>query len=196
MIENAYRVLGVSPDASDDEIKKAYRRLAKRYHPDANIGNEQAAAEKMAEVNAAYDEIMDVRQGKTAGDPYSGFGARSQSDSGSTEYMAARNFIANRRFVEAMNVLGRMEQKDAEWYFLAGYAQMGLGNRAQALQYANTAVQMAPDHMEYRRLLSMLQAGGQRYGAANYGFSMPSVSNNWCCRMILLNLFLNLCCRC
>lgn len=195
MIENAYKLLGVSPSASDDEVKKAYRRLAKKYHPDANIGNEEAAAKRMAEVNAAYDEIMNYRQGKTQADPFSGFSGSGQSGT-STEYTAARNFIAYRRFNDAMNVLSRMENRDAEWYFLAGYAQMGLGNRAQAMQYASTAVQMDPNNMEYRRLLSMLQTGGQNYQSFSHGFSMPQGSGNWCCRMILLNLFCNLCCRC
>jgi molecular chaperone DnaJ len=51
-----YKVLGVSPDASDEEIKKAYRRLAKQYHPDRNPGD-QEAAKKMQEVNAAYEQI-------------------------------------------------------------------------------------------------------------------------------------------
>ena len=56
MIHDPYKVLGVSPDASDEEIKQAYRRLAKKYHPDLNPGDE-AAAKKMQEVNAAYEQI-------------------------------------------------------------------------------------------------------------------------------------------
>ncbi|MBQ6947474.1 MAG: DnaJ domain-containing protein [Clostridia bacterium] len=193
-MDQAYKLLGVSPDASDDEVKKAYRRLAKKYHPDANPGDE-TAAKKMAEVNAAYDKIMDFRQGKTTGDPYAGFG-RGGNGGASTEYTAARNFIANRRFGDAMNVLSRMETRDAQWYFLAGYAQMGLGNRAQAMEYANRAVQMEPNNYEYRQLLSMLQSGARSYEGYSGGFTMPRVSNNWCCRMLILNLICNLCCRC
>ena len=56
MIEDPYKVLGVSPDASDEEIKRAYRRLAKKYHPDLNPGD-KVAAQKMQEVNAAYEQI-------------------------------------------------------------------------------------------------------------------------------------------
>lgn len=200
MIENSYRILGVSPSVDDEELKKAYRKLAKRYHPDANPGNEEMAAQKMSEVNAAYDEIIAFRQGKGQTDPFAGFGGyggQSQAhQSTSSEYTAARNFISYRRFGDAMNVLSRMESRDAEWYFLAGYAQMGLGNRAQAMDWASKAVQMSPNNMEYRRLLQMLQMGGQAYGNFSRGFSMPSVSSNWCCRVLLINLICNLCCRC
>ena len=54
MMMDPYKVLGISPGASEEEIKKAHRRLAKKYHPDINPGN-AAAAEKMNEINAAYD---------------------------------------------------------------------------------------------------------------------------------------------
>ncbi|MBR5783486.1 MAG: J domain-containing protein [Clostridia bacterium] len=196
MLENSYRILGVSPSADDEQLKKAYRKLAKKYHPDANPGNEEEAARRMAEVNAAYDEIINFRQGKGQNDPFSGFAGSGTAGESSTEYTAARNFISYRRFTEAMNVLSRMENRDAEWYFLAGYAQMGLGNRAQAMEYASRAVQMEPNNGEYRQLLQVLQSGGQMYGNFSRGFTMPVGGSNWCCRLILINLFCNLCCRC
>lgn len=197
MIDNAYKILGVSPGATDDEVKQAYRRLAKKYHPDANPGDEEAAR-RMAQVNAAYDEIMDYRQGKgQQSDPFAGFGgAHARQGSENTEYTAARNFISYRRFGDAMNVLSRMETRDAQWYFLAGYAQMGLGNRAQAMEYAGRAVQMEPSNAEYRQLLNVLQSGARQYNGFSQGFTMPTAGGNWCCRMLLLNLFCNFCCRC
>ena len=60
-MQDPYRVLGVSQDASEDEIKKAYRNLAKKYHPDVNNGSPQAEA-KMKEVNEAYSLIMKMRR--------------------------------------------------------------------------------------------------------------------------------------
>ena len=62
MITDPYKILGVSPDASDEEVTKAYRRLAKKYHPDLNPGDE-TAAEKMSEINAAYDMIKNKEAG-------------------------------------------------------------------------------------------------------------------------------------
>ncbi|MBR2783765.1 MAG: DnaJ domain-containing protein [Firmicutes bacterium] len=73
-----YKVLGVSPNASDEEVKKAYKTLAKRYHPDMNVGapNIKELEARFKAVQAAYNEIMDQRSGKSS---YSGFG-QSQSN--------------------------------------------------------------------------------------------------------------------
>ena len=84
-----YRVLGLQPGASKDEVSKAYRKLAKKYHPDLNPGDEQAA-KKMAEVNAAYDSIMNgtpygprARQASRAGSQTAGYGGTGQQAYGS-----------------------------------------------------------------------------------------------------------------
>ncbi|NLJ89601.1 MAG: J domain-containing protein [Clostridiales bacterium] len=74
-----YRVLGVSRDASDDEIKKAYRRLSRKYHPDSNVNNpnKEAAEEKFKEIQAAYEQIMYERSGGTRGrNAYGGQGGQ------------------------------------------------------------------------------------------------------------------------
>ena len=124
MIDDPYKVLGVSPDASDEEIKRAYRKLAKQYHPDLNPGDE-AAAKKMQQINAAYDQIKNPekyqqQQQQTGGyggynpyDPfgfgsYGGYQQRSYSGSeGSDNYQtAAYNYIRYGRYQEALNALG------------------------------------------------------------------------------------------
>ena len=64
-----YTVLGVKPDASDEEVKRAYRELARKYHPDNYQNNPLAdlAEEKMKEVNEAYDAITKMRSGGSSG---------------------------------------------------------------------------------------------------------------------------------
>ena len=100
MISDPYKVLGVSPNASDDEIKKAYRTLAKKYHPDINPGNKDAER-KMNEINAAYDQIKNPQQSPGG---FGGFGSYTQygggyhsdSETDSTAQRAAMNFIRTR----------------------------------------------------------------------------------------------------
>ena len=65
-MDDPYKVLGVSPDASDEEVKRAYRALAKKYHPDRNPGD-AAAAQKMREINAAYEQIKDPDKAQQPG---------------------------------------------------------------------------------------------------------------------------------
>ncbi len=64
MVFDPYQVLGVSPSASDEEVKKAYRQLSRKYHPDANVNNPNAAQaeEKFKQVQQAYEEIMKMRE--------------------------------------------------------------------------------------------------------------------------------------
>lgn len=68
-MKDPYSVLGVSANASEEEIKKAYRTLAKKYHPDLNP-NDEEAAKKMNEINVAYEQIKDMKQGKNNGYSY------------------------------------------------------------------------------------------------------------------------------
>ena len=131
-----YQVLGVSPNASEDEIRQAYRRLAKQYHPDLNPGD-KTAAQKMNEINAAYDAIKNGKAnsyGATGGygqaggyGAYGGWGA--QRDPGiRPEYQAAVNFIQMRHFAEALQALSGVQaaERDANWYALSAMANLSL----------------------------------------------------------------------
>ena len=186
MMSDPYRVLGVSRDASESEIKKAYRKLSREYHPDANINsaNPEAAAAKFREVQEAYNQIMDEKEGRSSSYGY-GFGNNgSQYGSGSeqdTHFAAAINYINARRFQEALNVLDGIEERNARWYYLSAVANMGMGNNAVAMDYAERAASMEPGNAEYTNFHRQMQMGGGRYtnnpfsgGYNNYsGYGTP-----------------------
>ncbi len=191
MIDNPYGVLGVSSSASDEEIKKAYRKLAKQYHPDIHPDRE-FAQKKMAEINAAYDQILNQRQGKTADAGYGyGYGGQGPGQGSTPEMTAVRHYLHYRRYREAFNVLNRIQNRNAEWYFLAAYAHAGVGNRTQALEFARKAVEMEPGNGEYQSLLNQLQYSGVAYETYGRGFEMPRGGMNPICMGLCLA---KLCC--
>lgn len=201
-MRDPYQVLGVSPDASDEEIKKAYRRLAKKYHPDLNPGD-AAAAQKMQEVNAAYEQIKNPEkaqpnQGGYGYDPFGGFyGQRTytQPDNEDRYQRAAYQYVQMGRYQEALNILSNAKEKDARWYYISALANNGLGNQVTALEHIRKAVSMEPDNYEYLQVLQIIEQGGTVYRrqAGNYrGFEMRGSP----CANLLLCWFVNLfCCR-
>ena len=202
MIDDPYKVLGVSPDASDEEIKRAYRRLAKKYHPDLNPGD-QEAARRMQEVNAAYEQIKNPEKAAPSGshggygyggyDPFGGYYQRqSQAESGDPYQNAAQQYIRFGRYQEALNALGSCTTRDARWYYLSALANDGLGNQVTALEHIRRAVSMEPDNQVYLQTLEILENGGAYYRRNAGNFGGFEVRGNPCTNFLLcwfVNLF-------
>ncbi len=208
-----YQVLGVSRDASDEEIKRAYRKLAKQYHPDTNPGDEYAA-KKMKEINDAYDQIKnpDKYRGPTAGSQgynpygqagyggYGGYGGYSYGPFGGGYYQqqsrgqkyadshlqAAYTYILYRRYREALNVLAQYSGvKGAEWYYLSALANQGVGNQVTALEHMRKAVSMDPGNQEYLNALDRMEHGGDAYRRQAGNFQGFGLNMNPCASMCL-----------
>ena len=199
MIEDPYKVLGVSPDASDEEIKRAYRNLAKQYHPDRNPGD-PVAAQKMQQVNAAYEQIKNPEkagpnpgsQGGYGYDPFGGAWQNAYRQSGDQYQRAAEQYIRFGRYREAVNALENSKERNARWYYLSALANDGLGNQVTALEHIRRAVSMEPDNYQYLQALNEIENGGATYRrhAGNFGgFTMHTNPFMSLCLCYLCNLF-------
>jgi len=179
MFDDPYKVLGLSPDASDDDVKRAYRLLAKKYHPDMNPGDAHAA-KMMNDINAAYDQIKNPPKFNAAQQEYDPFGGWYQKqnhtyENKSNEYIAAWRYIQTGSYQEALYVLGTIPNSDrtAEWYYFSAIANTNLGNRVLGYEHINQACRMDPDNEEYELTRQQIEHYGQVYQQRqqNFGFS-------------------------
>ncbi len=176
-MKDPYQILGVSRDASDADIKKAYYALAKKYHPDNYQGSDLAdlAGEKMKEVNEAYAEIERQRAsgGGFAYDYSNDDGTVNTGGSGAYEgtYRQVRSLINERRFDRAMSILSAIpsDKHGAEWNYLYGCVLLGGGNYVDGMRYIETACYMEPDNTEYARARDSLRQRSASYGTQYYG---------------------------
>ena len=204
-----YQILGVDRNATDEEIKRAYRRLAKQYHPDANPGDEYAA-KKMQEINDAYDRIKNPEKQQGAGgaqgynpygqsygyDPFRGYYQRQsyQQKYADSHLQAAYNYILYRRYREALNVLAQFEGvKGAAWYYLSALANHGMGNQVTALEHMRKAVSMEPDNQEYLNALDRMEHGGDAYRRTAGNFNGFDLRMNPCTTLCLCMLCNRMC---
>ena len=174
-MKDPYSVLGVSPSASDDEIKNAYRALVRKYHPD-NYEDENPlkdlANEKMQEINQAYDEIQKIRSGGgyTAGSSY-GSSTYSAGAGTSPIYAKIRGDINARRFRDAereLNAIPPMERV-ADWHYLMCLVLMQRNMVNDAMRELEMACSMDPSNLEYQRAKEMFNTRANAYGSSYYG---------------------------
>ena len=193
-MKDPYQVLGVSRSATDDEIKKAYRNLARKYHPDNFAGKPEAAASAetvMKEINEAYDNIQKERSGKggtTHGSSY--------TSSGTTSFYEVRRLISQGLYSDAELIIDATPAGDrgAEWNYLKGCLLTQRGYYYDAIRCIETACYLDPNNMEYReaknRLRMRASGFGDEYRTAN------NVGNCDLCSLCSALVCCDGCCEC
>lgn len=189
-MRDPYEVLGVSKNATPEEIKSAYKKLAKQYHPDRYVGNplSDLAAEKFKEINEAYETLTNGSYNPSS---YSSSGSYSNSYTGMGTFAQVRNYINMRNFTEAERMLDNMTDRNAEWFYLKGVVCLGRGWHTQGVNFVRQAVNMDPANAEYRRTLNSIENQTRQYREVGAGMNDATMCN--CCSNLLCA---DCCCEC
>lgn len=184
---NPYEVLGVSENASDEEIKKAYKELVKKYHPDKYQDNPLAnlAEEKLQEINEAYDTIM-----KGGGN-----GSRNNSGTASFDSMKVRRCIDAGNLAVAEQILNSTSDRSAEWFFLSGMLSYRKGWYDDATSKLQTATDMDPSNIEYSQAYGRIINMGRQYQAQSFGRGYRS-NDDLCCQALQCYICADCCIDC
>jgi len=169
-VRNPYEVLGVREGASVEEIKRAYRELVRKYHPDQYRNNplSDLAEEKLKEINEAYDYLMKKAEGQGS---YNSSYRDSESKSygsGRSSFDQVRAFINVDNLAAAEEILNGTGVRDAEWHYLKGIIYMRKGWYNEALTYLRTAVNMEPGNYEFREALNRVMNANRQYQSTVY----------------------------
>jgi len=209
-----YKVLGISHDATDEEVKNAYRALARKYHPDNYTQDNplaELATEKMKEVNEAYDEIQrrrseeKRRQSSYGGTAYgeTGYGANGANGGGygsqDNIYNQIRILLNNGRFGDAERTLDAIpeENRPAEWHFLRAIVLQRRGWATDAMRELEIACEMDPQNLEYQRAKEMFNTQSNAFGRTYYGDGNARRSDcdgcDFCTSMLCAQCLCNFC---
>ena len=195
-MKDPYKVLGVDPSATDEQIKDAYRALVKKYHPDKFADSDLAelANEKMKEVNAAYDEIQKIRSGASQNKSSHSGGFNPGSSSSSEYYTRVRQLINMGNVYEAEQLLLTTPQqtRNAEWHYLYACVLVKKGYYADAQRFFDMACNMEPSNNEYQSARNMFRARSQQNG------SYRTYQSNGCCDLDCCTSLIcaDCCCEC
>lgn len=197
-MKDPYKVLGVDPSATDEEIKDAYRALVKKYHPDRFADSDLAelANEKMKDINAAYDEIQKMRSGGSNHNRNSSYdgGFNPGSSSNSEFYTRVRQFINMGSIFEAEQMLISTPQqtRNAEWHYLYACVMVKKGHYADAQRYFDMACNMDPNNFEYKNARNQFRIRAEHNG------TYRTYQSNGCCDMDCCTSLVcaDCCCEC
>lgn len=169
-MDDPWKVLGVRQGASQEEIKGAYRRLVKQYHPDRYADNplKELAQEKLKQINEAYDTLTRAGGAHAAGEGAARGGGDFHAGSAPGDFMRVRQLIQSGNVTMAESMLEGMRDRTAEWHFLKGMCLLRRGMYIQAREHIETAARMDPGNDEYRGALGNIQGGGWPYRNRTY----------------------------
>ncbi len=208
-----YKILGVRPDATDDEIKQAYRTLVRKYHPDkyANTDLADMANEKMKEINTAYEEVQRMREAQAAGtsaqNPFTAShgaytdaqGHQAHGDTSSNLYARVRMHINAGELDDARVLLGTVPeaQHRGEWHFLLGCILLRQNYIIDAQNHLDLACRYDPYNGEYRIVRDRLRAQTE---AAAGGYRVDDSMGRGCgcstCDICMSLACADCCCDC
>ena len=194
-MKDPYEVLGVPHGASQEQIKKAYRDLARKYHPDNYTDNPLAdlAQEKMKEINEAYDTLTKGGgAAQSSGSSYGGGSAYGGASYAGSDLDEVRRLIRMGALDQAEAKLDAVAQHNAEWYFLRGAIAQRRGWMDEAAQNYRIAVNMDPNNIEYQSALNNLRGGGNTYRQTQYTDATDDLCG-CCSSMLCLNCLCNSC---
>lgn len=198
-MKDPYSILGVSKKASDDEVRAAYRELARKYHPDNYTDDnplKELAEEKMQEINAAYEEIQKIRSGKSSGSSNNNY----YSGSSTGVYADIRRKINDRRFGDAERMLFSVleSERTAEWHYLLSVTLMSRNRVNDAMRELEIACNMDPSNMEYQKAKEMFNNTANGYGNNYYGSAgqRPRSSSDDACNCCANLICMDCLCEC